>query len=276
MVAAVLVACVALLVLGPRIEPVASILSPVFVPIQSVVSGVSDDVGGTVGSLARLPRLQSENNALRRQNAVLAQQLARLPLLRRENAALTRELNFHDLNPHLDIQPARVIGQSVVGLGNSVTVNVGSNEGITIGNPVLDQNGFVIGKITQVWQAGSTVGLLTAGDISIPAMDAKTGATGLADTPYGSSPRLDMVLTGRRLNVGDLVVTSGLGNEFPIGSLIGQISSVRTSNVQTFEHAQLRTAADLNNLEYVQVVRNFGPGARVGYPASTLNGAGLR
>lgn len=262
---AFLLAALLLLIAGPRVEPVASVLSPIFVPIDSVVSGVTDDVSATVSSLTSLPRLQSEINGLKRQNSVLIKKVAMEPIYARENRTLSRELNFRDLNPHLDLQPARVIGQSLLGLNSSITISAGSNQGLRMGNPVFDPNGFVVGKVTQVWRASSTVGLLTAPNISIPAMDAKTGSQGLVDTTYGGSPRLSDVLTGRRINAGDLVVTSGLGNEFPVGSYIGQITHVQTSNVQAFQYAPIHTGADLNNLQYVQVALNFGPTVKVKY-----------
>ncbi len=274
-VIAFLLACVALLVVGPRVEPVAGVLSPVFVPVQSVVAGVTDDVTGAVSSLTNLPSLQRQVNQLRKQNAILDQRLAKYPIYVRENRALSRELNFRDLNPHLALQPARVIGGSLLGLGDSVEVNAGTDEGVRVGNPVVDPNGFVVGKVTGAFQADATVGLLTAQNINIPAMDSRTGAMGVVGTPYGESPSLQNVLVGRRLRAGDLVVTSGLGNEFPIGSLIGQITAVHGSSVQAFQSASLHTAANLNNLEYVQIIRNFGPGARLTYRPSVRR-LGLR
>jgi rod shape-determining protein MreC len=265
MVVAFLIACVVLLVAGPRIQPVASVLSPVYVPVESAVSGVTDDMGATIGSLTRLPTLQRQNNSLRRQVAVLEQQLADEPLYRRENSKLTRELNFRDLNPHLDLQAARVIGQGATGLSSTVTIGAGSNDAVRLDNPVLDQNGYLIGKVTEVLRAQSTVSLLTAGDVEIPAMDSRTGARGLVETATGESPALDSVPVGQKVRRGDLIVTSGLWNEFPIGSFIGQIMSVEGGNAASFQSAPIRTGADLNNVEYVQVVRNFGPGVRVSY-----------
>lgn len=267
-----LLASIGLLVAGPKFQPVVSVLSPVFVPVETVVSGITDDATGFVSELTNLPQLQSENKLLRHQNAILIKQDAMYPVVTRENAAFSRELNFRDLNPHLVLQLGRVIGESTAGLNRTVTIDVGSNEGVRADNPVVDPNGFVVGKVTQVLQAQSTVGLLTAGNISIPAMDSRTGATGLVDTPYGRGPRLDDVLTGKRMRVGDLVVTSGLGNEFPIGSYIGQISHLQTSNVLPFQEAPIHTAADLNNLEYVQVIVNFGPSRGVNYSKSVAIG----
>lgn len=273
-IVAFLVACILLLIIGPRIQPVASVLSPVFVPVESTVSGIADDIGATISSLTNLPALSRENQDLRHQIAILEQDEARMPLYRRENKSLTRALHFSDLNPSLDLQVARVIGRGTPGLSASVTIDAGAGEGVRMENPVLDANGFVIGKVTQVSQAESTVGLLTAGDINIPAMDSRTNAQGLVDTPAGGSPRLDDVVAGQKLHVGDLVVTSGLGNEFPLGSLIGQIVQVRGGNVQPFQVAPIRTAADLNNLEYVQVIRNFGPGITVSYARKSSGGHG--
>jgi rod shape-determining protein MreC len=264
-VIAFLIACVGLLIAGPRIQPVASVLSPIFVPIESTVSGVADDVGAFVGSLTKLPTLERQNRALQREIALLQEQVALDPLVRKELRELNREVGFRDLNPHLDLLSSRVLYLGTTGLSPSVTVAAGSNNGVRVGNPVLDPNGYVIGKVTQVWLAGATVGLLTAPDINIPALDSRTGARGLADTPAGGSPRLDLVVAGQKLHAGDYVVTSGLMNEFPIGLLIGQIQSVSGGNVQSFRSAPIRTAGDLNNPEYVQIVLNFGPGTNARY-----------
>ena len=271
-VVGVLSACVILLIIGPRIQPVANVISPIVTPVESTISGIANDIGTIVSSLTRLPTLERENRSLRKQIAMLDQQLAQQPLLRRELNADAHMLNFRYVNPHLDLLPAAVIGSGAQGLSQQLTINAGSNEGVRLENPVLDQYGFVIGKVTEVDQAESSAGLLTANNIDIPALDARTGAKGLVSTSVGGTPTINSVEIGQHLRIGDLVVTSGLNNEFPIGSLIGQITSVQGGSVLSLQSAKIRTAADMNNIQYVQVVRNFGNGVRVAYPTGTGQG----
>jgi rod shape-determining protein MreC len=272
LVVAFLIAAVALLVVGPKIKPVASIFSPVFTPIESVVSGVADDVSGAVGSLHDLPTLESQIKALKQQNAVLIKQLVYKRDARRENVLLSRMLNFADLNPHLDEQPARVVDESIAGLGNSIGINVGSAEGIRMGNPVVDPYGFLVGRITTVWAQHSEVTLISAGGSYVPAEDSNTGAKGLVQTPYGGSPQLGAVQTGQKVAAGDLVETWGLRDLYPVGLVIGQITRVRISNVATEQTATMRTAADLNNLQLVQVIRGWASGVTSKYPKAISKG----
>jgi rod shape-determining protein MreC len=60
-------------------------------------------------------------------------------------------------------------------------------------------------------------------------------------------------------NVGDLVVTSGLGGGFPKGVLIGRISEIRTLEGGTFQEASVKISPPPEQLEEVFVITNFVP-----------------
>lgn len=260
-----LLASILLLFLGSWIKPVAATLSPVYVPIESVISGVTSDVGGFFGSLRDLPTLRRQNDDLRKLIAKLTIETASMPTLRREVAALTRMLDFANLNPHLDLQRAYLIGKSQSGLPTFIDVNTGGNRGIRVDNPVLDQNGFLIGKVLSVFPAYSEIGLLTNYAVSIPALDSTTGALGSVEVHNGSVT-FDNVEAGRPFRTGDFVTTSALGNEYPIGLLIGQLGDIAGATPNPLNGGALRTAANLNAVDFVQIVRNFGPGALAHYP----------
>jgi len=260
----ILIACVVLLVAGPRIKPVATALSPVYEPVDTFVSTVTGAVGTFAGSLVKAPGLQGQNEKLQTEIARYREQEARVPLYLREIAALNSELRFSDLNPHLNIARADLIGDSPAGLGSVIQVNAGSDNGLHVNDPVLDQNGYVIGKVVEVSPAACSVGLLTDFTVNVPAMDAETGAIGLVEYRNGSVTLSD-VEAGRRMRVGDFVVTSSIGNEYPIGELIGQISSLQGGNSQALNSAAVSTAAQMSDIRYVQIITSFGPGASVHY-----------
>jgi rod shape-determining protein MreC len=264
-----------LLLVGPRIQPVASALSPLFTPVQSIISGVADDIGTAISTLRTLPRLRNELNAYKQQNAKLLQELVQYQLTKRENAKLRLMLNFHRDNSALDLQPARIIDWSPFELTKTIGINVGSDDGIRRFMPVLSPEGFLVGHIEQVWRRRSTVMLLTDPmSNAVGAMDLATHTVGVIETPFGGTPRLDYVFTGQKLMVGDLVVTSGLDSRYPIGLLIGWITHVHRSPVATTQYADIHTAANFTDLEYVQVVRNFDPNRSTTIPASILPNGG--
>lgn len=267
-VVAFVVACFVVLLFGAQIQPVAGMVSPVYVPIVSVVSSAAAAISSTVSSITKLPQLEQQNNALRRQVAMLKHEAAMVHIYQREDARFSKALNFHDLNPHLDLASAAVIGRGATGLSDTLTVGAGSNEGVRMNNPVVDKNGFVVGKVTSVLPAQSTVSLVTANNVNILAMDARTGAAGLVETPMGKTPVFGDIAIGRRVRAGDFIVASGMGNEFPIGTLIGQVIKVEGGSAASFHTAPINTEADLNSLDYVQILTNFGPGIHVDYSLS--------
>ena len=259
-----LIACLLLLVVGPQIKPVAAVLSPVYVPVESAVSSVTGDAGAFFGSLSKLPTLQKQNQDLQKEIAKLKIEVAQLPLYSRELRILEHQVRFRDLNLHLDIRTASLFGGSQSGLPTIIDVNAGSNDHVLVNNPVLDQNGYLIGKVLHVFPAYSEIGMLTDFGVNVPAMDANTGSLGLVDFHDGSV-YLDAVQPGRKLRVGDFVVTSSIGGQYPLGLLVGQISSVHPATAQTLDSVPLRTAANLNGVSYVQIVRNFAPGVMAHY-----------
>jgi rod shape-determining protein MreC len=58
---------------------------------------------------------------------------------------------------------------------------------------------------------------------------------------------------------GDIVLTSGLGGNFPKNLLIGQVTAVRQRDIELFQEADVAPAVNLGKLEIVFVIRNFTP-----------------
>jgi len=266
----ILIACVLLLLVGPQVKPLTGIFSPIYSPIDSVISRATGAVGTFATSVLKAPTLESENQKLHKEIAKLIQGDAQLTLYRRELRALDHELRFSNLNSHLELVHAVRISLGPPGLVSRFQIDAGSNSGVHVNDPVLDDNGYVIGKILEVSSATSLVGLLTDFDVNVPAMDAETGALGVVQYKDGSVTLSD-VLAGRHLHVGDYVVSSTIGNQFPVGELIGRISSESGQTAAALNSATVSPAAQFNSsISYVQVITRFGPGAKVHYGSSHI------
>ena len=70
---------------------------------------------------------------------------------------------------------------------------------------------------------------------------------------------MDLIPIDANINAGDLVLTSGLGGNYPPNILIGQVASVRSTATSLFQQAALQSAVDLDRLDIVLVVVNFRP-----------------
>jgi rod shape-determining protein MreC len=68
-----------------------------------------------------------------------------------------------------------------------------------------------------------------------------------------------MIPQDASVQVGDLVLTSGLGGGYPPNLLIGQISGLRSRDQDLFQRATVQSVVDFSQLEIVLVITNFKP-----------------
>jgi rod shape-determining protein MreC len=68
-----------------------------------------------------------------------------------------------------------------------------------------------------------------------------------------------MIPQDANVQVGDLVLTSGLGGGYPPNLLVGQVTGIRSRDQDLFQRATVQTVADLSKLEIVLVITNFKP-----------------
>jgi rod shape-determining protein MreC len=254
-----LVAAFLVLLLGRWLKPVDNVALTIAAPFAWVSSGVAGGIGDEISGITQGPQYRSEVLGLQRQVGLLIHENLMLQEQKHENALLTRMLNFKDLNSHLDLVPARIIATGPDSLSPSVIINRGSRDGVRFGMTIVDPGGYFVGTVSQVDTNASKVLLMVSPSSSVGAIDEKTRATGVVEGVFGSLPRFKFVVTSAALHKGDFVVTSGADNLNPRMILLGQIAVIHHSDVSEFQTADIRPAANFQNLELVQVVRNFSP-----------------
>jgi rod shape-determining protein MreC len=127
-----------------------------------------------------------------------------------------------------------------------VLVDKGASQGIFVGQAVLDSGG-VFGQVARIEQYTSEVILVSDPTHAIPVQINRTGlrtvAVGTGDT---SRLKLPYLPTSADVEVGDLLVTSGLGGGFPVGYPVGTVSRVRRDPAQSLAEVEVRPAAALD------------------------------
>jgi rod shape-determining protein MreC len=127
-----------------------------------------------------------------------------------------------------------------------VLVDKGASQGVFVGQAVLDSGG-VFGQVARIEQYTSEVILVSDPTHAIPVQINRTGlrtvAVGTGDT---SRLKLPYLPTSADVQVGDLLVTSGLGGGFPVGYPVGTVSRVRRDPAQSLAEVDVRPAAALD------------------------------
>jgi rod shape-determining protein MreC len=199
----------------------------------------------------RNAQLESEISGLQTQVIQLQQQLTDTQVL----AAL---VDFSQSSPESVYKAASVIGRDPSPFLHYIIINSGSNDGIRRGMPVVTNQGLV-GHIDAVIADAARVQLITdpASAVNVRLQNADTDAL-LAGSLTGDLA-LEMISQDLEVQEGDVILTSGLGGDYPPDLLVGQLFNLRKRDYELFQQASVQSTVDFSRLEIVLVIMNFKP-----------------
>ncbi len=233
------------------LSPVQEVASEALKPVRDLVNWVDDTF-----------QAKGERDKLRKERDALIKQVNGGDQAQRENTqlksllGLDREASLSQYKP----VTARVIGRSPTIWYATLNVNVGSNNGVSINDAVIAGSGLV-GKITTVTGGAAQVTLITDQSSAVSAKINPTGVTGLVRPAVGDPNDLLVDFIDRKdaVKKGQRVVTSGtrssrLDSLFPPGIPIGWVSDLETGEVDLYQRVHIKPYADLEKLDFVQVL----------------------
>src|SRR5438067_1235934 len=243
---------------GRQLQPVESAASQVLSPVQAAAHDVTATVGGWIEGLRRMGELQEENKKLRTALDSVTAENATLQQLKRENENLRSMLKFQTDRPDIKAVQAEVIGGDPSGTCEILTVDKGTQDGISTGMAVVSPGGILVGQTKEVKANRSTVLLITDISSSIAVATQDTLIPGVLEGRWQKQGRLLMrhIPRDEKVENGDILLTTGLGGIFPRGLIAGQVYNVRQSDVATEKEAEAMPLTQLNALEHVLIITN--------------------
>jgi rod shape-determining protein MreC len=258
--------CLGLLILSSsgQLAPVEGVAGRVTRPFLMAFNGLGRQVTETISTIRNLTTLRGQNQALQAQVDTLTIDNLRVQELEGENSRMRELLKFKQLNPGYDFRGgqviARVISEGPSNYLRTITIDLGAQQGIERGMPVVTEAGLV-GRIDKVDPDSATVLLLNDASSGVDAMIQRSNsrAVGVVQGVAGGKPVMEYIAQDADVTVGDLVITSGLGGSFPKGLIIGQVESVRRRDYEMYQQATVRPTVNFDRLEIVLVITNFKP-----------------
>ena len=252
---AYLALAITLLVLDHRGDWLRQVRGQAQLLVQPVwaLAGLPGRVGGEMrDSLATRAALQAENDRLRNELLLANARLTRLRNAAIDNAQLRDLLGVVERSG-LDVQLVPILDIDLEPSRQRLVLAAGSRQGVHLGQPVIDAGGL-LGQVVEVTPMHSTVLLLTDPDHAVPVMVARNGVRLIA---YGRGDRLELhdVPMNRDVQVGDALVTSGLGGRFPPGFPVATITALTPDECQAFLVGELAPAAQLDRGRDVLLLR---------------------
>jgi len=205
--------------------------------------------------------IYEQNQELRRELRQMTSWKEAALQLEQENARL-KDLNNVRLDPRLTYITGVVLADSGSPFRQTVLINVGSRDGIVDGWATMDGIGLV-GRISGVGDTTSRVILLTDSTSRIPAVIQPSGQRALIVGDNTAAPPVDFLEDPDLVRPGDRIVTSGDGEVFPPGLLIGQVAQDPGGRLR------VRMSADYERLEFLRVLRDHGA-RKVSQPSALI------
>lgn len=228
-----------------------------------VVDSISDDAG-TRSSLIE------ENRKLRNQMLVNGARMARLQSANADNERLRAMLGVVQRGG-LDVQLAPILDIDLDPTRQRLVLDAGSSDGVRVGQVVIDAGG-VVGQVIGTTPMHSTALLITDPDHALPVAVLRNGVR-LVAYGTGRSDRLALasIPLSSDVKVGDVVVTSGLGQRFPAGFPVGTIAALRPDDSRAFLVGDLKPAAQLDRGRDVLLLRSAPQRAVIGPVAASTS-----
>jgi rod shape-determining protein MreC len=256
---ALTVLAIALLLLHESgvIRPLEEAAQAVLDPAQRALSGLFNGLGEAFDAFRDLRDLRDRNERLQRDNDALLTENVRLKEIEAENVTLRALLNFTQENPTYSTQPAAVISRDPSPYRQFITINAGRREGLEPGMPVVTAGSELVGRVADVGLGSSKVQLLIDSTSAINVRIQSSRVTGLAEGQPDAELIVTQIPLDATVNIGDIVLTSGLGGNLPRSLVIGQVTEIARRDIDLFQSARVRPAVDFNRLELVLVITNF-------------------
>ena len=202
--------------------------------------------------------IRQQNAKLQAENANLQAQIVELQQQLNEYRILAALLDFARAHPEHQYLGATVIGRDISPFLHYVIINRGSDDGLRRGMPVVTQNGLA-GRVTQVTAKSARVKLITDPSIKVNVRVQPSRSEAVLTGSLTGDISLEQIPQDAKVNPGDLILTSGLGGNYPPNIIVGQITGVRSQEYALFQSASVQPVTDFSQLEIVLVIINFNP-----------------
>lgn len=200
--------------------------------------------------------LRERNAQLENEVSQLQSQIIQLQENLSEAQILYALLDFARTNPQHEYVAATVIGREISPFLQYVIIDKGSSHGIRYGMPVVTQQGLV-GRVDAVLGNASRIQLITDASsiVNVRLQSAKVEAQIVGSLTGEVS--LEMVPQDVSVEAGDVILTSGLGGNYPPNVFVGQVVSIQKLENALFQTGNVQAIVDFTTLNAVLVITNF-------------------
>ena len=210
--------------------PLRDTLNTLLVPMQKLFLAAADAVDGFTGYFYKFDALVEENAALKEEVASLQAQIYDNREIEEMYAWVSDFLEMKTEHMDYTFTAAAVTGRENGNYASILTLDVGEGAGITVGMPVVCPQGLV-GRITEVGKGWSRVTTIVEAQSAVGAYVERSHASGIVEGDFTRSGdgicMMNYLPADADIAVGDRILSSGYGDIYPRGLVVGYVRSVQ-------------------------------------------------
>ena len=221
-------------------------------PLQQLAHSPARGLGQASEYFQSVSRLQEENQRLKHAKLEVAPTLLRLEQLEAENSRLRRLLSVHERQA-VGGQVAQILYTARDPFSRKVIVDKGQQAGITAGQPAIDEAG-VVGQVTRVFPFSAEVTLITDKSQAIPVQVVRSGQRSVVFGLGNGQLELRYMPANADVQVGDVLVTSGLDGIFLPGFPVAKVVNIERDSAYSFARIFCTPLAGVENFGELMVL----------------------
>jgi rod shape-determining protein MreC len=247
-----------ILALGGYLNPLFRVALNPLVAVQTFISSRFMALYDFLTIPRDVTSLRQRNSELEAEAAQMRTQVIELQQKLSEAQVLYALLDFARARPENQYVAAAVIGRDTNPFLRYILIDQGSDAGIRHGMPVVTQEGLV-GRIDAVTAGAARVQLITDAGCAVNIRLQSSQTEAVLSGSLTGELTLEMFPQDIDISTGEVVLTSGLGGNYPSNIFIGQVSGVRNRENELFRSATVQPVVDFTGLKAVLVITNFRP-----------------
>ena len=245
---------------GQYLNKVRSYISVTTYPIHVVMNAPKNIFLKLTESMGQREKIILDNQKLKTENITLGSQIQKIYRLEKENKRLRELLDSKPKTEDIFVL-AEIVTENPDPFKHRIIINKGSKEDVRTNQTVADSKG-IIGHVIRDQIFGSEVLLITDPEHAIPIEVARTGLRSIA-LGIGSYEeiKLSYLAVNTDIQKGDILLTSGLGGQYPEGYPVAVIDKVSAQEGESFLEVRAKPFANLTNINEVWVIQRAVDGA---------------
>lgn len=248
-------------VMGGNADPLSNLVTTITAPVRNGVAAVGNWVQGVSRYVFRYGEMEQQIADLETENAQLQEQVRESQEALQENELLRDLLDLREKRRDFVFESAKVTARSASNWESTLTLSKGSESGVQEGNCVITSTGVLVGVVSEVGSHYATVSTVIDTGMEMGGIITRTNAAGVLEGDFSlmqeGKLRLSYLPDEAQLVTGDEVLTSGRGDVYPSGLVVGQVEGVFSDASGMNRYAVVVPEVNLDTLVEVFVIKEF-------------------